>query len=234
MPTSPLVQPARHAGAGRVEAAGASVEPVDHGLRAERLGGGADVGAAGRVERADALSQHDGVAARDVVVVERAGQVGGLPALGAGAEAGAAGGVLLRHPVDVDRVVDRRAEVAAVRAVLEDDRDLVAVLLRLARAADADPDAVRDAVAVAVEARLDEHRLLDRAGEVELRLRDPVLHLEPPRRALGGRRCGRPREHEQRREDRGRGHPASVRHENPSRPAAAPDRGTRRQRSVSA
>ena len=37
MPTSPVVQSAL-TGAGRVEAGRAAVEPVDHGLGAERLG----------------------------------------------------------------------------------------------------------------------------------------------------------------------------------------------------
>jgi hypothetical protein len=118
--------------------------------------------------------------------------------------------------------------------VLEHDRDLVAALLRLARAADADPDAVGCPVAVGVELRLDEDGLLDRAREVELRLRRAVLDLELVGRLLRGRRCGGAREHDQRREDRGRGRTASVRHENPSRPAVAPDHGTPQQPGVSA
>ena len=245
MPTSPFVQPARIRRAARVEAAGAAVEPVDHGLRAERLGGAADVRAAGRVERADALAQHDRVAARDVVVVERAGQVRGrsggrahvrgVAAVGAaGAEHALAGAGLLRHPVDVDRVVDRRPEVAAVRAVLEHDRNLVAVLLRLARAADADADAVLDPVAVGVEAGLDEHGLLDRVREDELRLRHAVLDLEPLGRLLRGRRRGGARERDQRREDRGSGRTASMRHGSPPVSAAAPDHGRPSKPSVSA
>ena len=197
--------------AGRVEAARAAVQPVDHGLRAERLDTVADGRAAVRVEGADALAEHHGVAARHVVVVERAaGQVrasletragarpGGcrLRALRAGGARAARGSgavveeVLLREHVEVDGVVGGVAEVAPIRAVLEDHRNVVAERLGLGRAADLDPHAVAVAIPVAVELRLDEDDLLDRLGEVELRLGLPVLDLEPRRwrRVGGGRR----------------------------------------------
>jgi hypothetical protein len=93
--------------------------------------------------------------------------------------------VVLRERVDVDRVVRRVPEVAAVRAVLEHDGHVDPLRLCLLRAADADADAVAPAVAVGVERRLDEHRLLDRVGERELRLTDAVLELEPGWRSLG-------------------------------------------------
>ena len=65
-----------HLVAGFVEAAGAAVQPVDHRLGAERLPRAADVRAAVGVEGADALAEHDGVAARHVVVVQLTGEVG--------------------------------------------------------------------------------------------------------------------------------------------------------------
>ena len=107
------------------------------------------VGQPSELNGADALAEHDRVAARHVVVVERARQVGAR-ARRARAPGGASrerasserrgrcarGGrpvaeqVLLREQVEVDVVVDGGAEVAAVRAVLEDDRHLVALASR--------------------------------------------------------------------------------------------------------
>jgi hypothetical protein len=202
-----------------VEAAGAAVKPVDHGLGAERFDPVADRRAAVRVEGADALAEHDGIAARHVVVVERAARkveprqhprAGARPCeRGLCADApgpGGAGGSrgpgaalaeerLLGQPVEVHGVVLGRPQVTPVGAVLEYDRHLVAECLGLARAADPDPHPVAAAVSVAVKHGLDEDRLLDRLPEVELRLGLAVLHLEPRRRLAIGRwrRPARPR-----------------------------------------
>jgi hypothetical protein len=81
-------------------------------------------------------------------------------------------------------VVRQAAEVAAVGAVLEDDRDLDPLGGGLPGPADADPDAVLAAVAVAVDLGFDEDGLLDRVLEREHRLGNAVLHVEPRRRSL--------------------------------------------------
>ena len=195
--------------AGLVEAAGASVQPVDDRLGAERLDPVADRRATVGVEGADALPEHDRVAARHVVVVERAvGEVGarvqpcaGSPRVGLApqprlARARGLSAVLaqelLRQEVEVHRMVDGVAEIAPVGAVFEHHRHLVARGLGLTRAADLNPDPVAPAVSVAVELRLDEHDLLDSLVERELRLGLPVLDLQPRRRrrliGRGGRR----------------------------------------------
>ena len=216
MPTSPVVQSARDRVAGVVEAARAAVEPVDRGLGAERLGVGADVRAALRVERADALAEHDRVAARDVVVVERAGQVGlrAALALRRGALAARRGSALTqrarawrRAPAAGSRSrrrgwpgcpcrrgtgCARRRPAPCSRAPAASPGRLMRTRIRSLRA-----------VAVGVDLRLDPHGLLDRLGEVELRRGGAVgSELQPRRRRLRGGGRGEP---EERRDGRERG-----------------------------
>ncbi len=222
MPTLPVDQVGRdlgRAGAGRV-ALRAAVEPVDDGHGAERLVRRARGGAAVGVARARRLGVHDGEAARHPGgLVDRAdarARVARVEVRCALMRAAGDGAELV-----VDRPVGRSAAAGVVRAVLEDHGDLQAVRVRLHRPRHVDVDAIRLAVVVAVEVRLDPQLVVDpvrlagredglRHAVDERRDRGRRLRRGRSNRRLRGlrrlrrqRRRGR-RAHERRHGDRGR------------------------------
>ena len=150
------------------EGAGATVQPVDHGLGRERLVLAADGGAALRLAGAGRLRVDDREAARhpgaDVRV--RDDRLA-LDVPDVGGEGVAGRGIAADLLPQVPEVVEvDPGDAGVVRAGLVDDGDPEALAVGLGLARDVDVDAVGPAVAVAVELGLDPQVVPDPGGRI--------------------------------------------------------------------